>query len=122
MNECIKSLKFSFKESNIQYEEYFFHGIPIPYDIKINNVDLTTLNISWNIIETKNPLKYKIEMAEDNKNFIKIYEGNEKQFFLVDLYPASSYELEFAQYLIIKLVIGQIIKIKTMIEWTDSKN
>ena len=82
-------------------------------------------------------------MAEDNKNFIKIYEGNEKQFFLVDLYPATSYEFRICPILDNKTSNwSEIIKIKTkdldsiilneepnkkkyikkLVEWTDSKN
>ena len=32
-NESMKSIKFYYEENNIEYEEYYFNGIPFPKNI-----------------------------------------------------------------------------------------
>ena len=141
----IKSISFSYieKECNIKYEENIFNGIPIPINILVDNITFTTLDISWNISEIKNSIKYKIEMSEDNKNFKEVYEGPSRKFYLIDLYPDTNYEFRICSILDnqesdwsetvkvkTKNLDSTILQnepnkkkfIKKMIEWTDSKN
>ena len=79
--KLIKSIKFNYEEENnkIKYEEYILNGIPIPKDIEFKDITSFSVNIYWkidNININKNEIKYKVEMREENKEYNKIYEGN----------------------------------------------
>ena len=66
LQTSMKSLKFSYKEekNNINYEEYFFNGIPYPINIEFKDITYNSLNISWktdninNINNNNNKIKY----------------------------------------------------------------
>ena len=63
----MKNLKLDFIDDNIKYEEYYFNGLSIPKNIKINDIKCNSCNISWKIDELniinidKNKIKYKIK-------------------------------------------------------------
>ena len=96
--QFIKSIKFSFNEenSNIKYEEYIINGIPIPKDIELKDITTSSVNIYWKIDDInidKNDIKYKVELKEENKNYIKIYAGNNLNNFVENLLPNTIYEI-----------------------------
>ena len=81
LQTSMKSLKFSYKEeqNNINYEEYYFNGIPYPINIEFKDITYNSLNISWktdninniNNNNNNNKIKYQIEMRKDKQDFIK---------------------------------------------------
>ena len=78
-SEFMKNIKIKYEEDKINYEEYYFNGIPIPKNIQFKDITSSSLNICWNfdnnfIINEK--IKYRIEMRKENEEFKKIYEGN----------------------------------------------
>ena len=69
----IKNIEINYNnEDNLSYKEYYFNGIPIPKDIKINKSD--KINISWSLDEIKIPsfdnkkIKYIIELNDGESN------------------------------------------------------
>jgi hypothetical protein len=73
-NELMRNIKISYneEESIIKYEEYYFNGIPKPYNIEFKDISFDNLKIEWKIdnlninnFEYKN-IKYEIEMRKEN--------------------------------------------------------
>ena len=81
------SLNFYYGEekSDIEYEKYYFKGIPIPYEIIIEYLYDSNVKISWNNINVENidnnKIKYIVEKRKENETtFKQIYEGNNNSF------------------------------------------
>ncbi len=98
--EMISSLKFSFqeKESNINFEEFYFNGTPIPNNIEIKDntfIDYNNLDISWKIENIKNfdKIKFKIEFRKENEEFVKVYEGEKDNYTINNLKNNTNYEI-----------------------------
>ena len=83
--ELMNSLKFNNQENenNIKFEEFYFNGAPIPYDIEYkdntfinyNNIELIS-KINENIINfDKNKIKYKVKIKKEDENLNQAYEG-----------------------------------------------
>ena len=99
--ELVNSIKFSFQENenNIKYEDYYFNGVPIPYDIECKeNVYLSYINaeIFWkcdfkNI--DKNKVKYKVEIKNENENFKQVYEGEKDNCIINQLEKNINYQI-----------------------------
>ena len=99
--ELMKNLKISYieKENTIKYEEYFFNGIPIPSNIKFNDISTNSFKISWNLDDInllnidKKEIKYRIEMKKENKKekFKQIYEGNDNNYLIDNLDKNTNY-------------------------------
>ena len=94
LNKLVKSLNFYYVEklTNIKYEEYYFNFIqPKP---KFEN-DYSS--ISWNKVNIKNidnnKIKYIVEFRKENdKNFEKLYEGNDNKCSIENLFRNNNYE------------------------------
>ena len=106
LQELMKSLNFFYEEeqSNIKYEEYYFNGIPIPYNIEFKDITGDSVNIYWkidinkNINIDKNIFKYIIEMRKENENFSKVYEGNNTNCSINNLELNTNYEFRICSY------------------------
>ena len=78
-SELMKNIKIKYEEDKINYEEYYFNGVPIPKNIQFKDITSSSLNICWDIDNNfiiNEKIKYRIEMRKENKEFKKIYEGN----------------------------------------------
>ena len=63
----IKSLKFSYQENdnNIKYEEYYYNGSPIPYDIEYKDntfIGYNNIELSWKIDDKINNDKINVNL------------------------------------------------------------
>ena len=119
-SELMKNIKFKYEEdkSKINFEEYYFNGIPKHKNIQFKNITSSSLNISWNIdninINNSAKIKYRIEMRKENEDFIKIYEGNNNNYSINNLIKDTNYE--FIIYSFYNNLIeskSEIYKIKT---------
>ena len=128
--ELMRNMKISFQEekSIIQYDEYYFNGIPTPKDIEFKDITSNSLNISWkidnlNIINIdNNKIKFKIEMREEKEKFIQIYEGNETNYNIKNLKIKTNYEFRINSFY--DDLIGcwsEIKKIKTLLDIDNIK-
>jgi hypothetical protein len=95
LNKLIKSLNFYYvdKKANINYEKYYINFIQ-PTKFTVGN---DSSSISWNKINIKNidsnKIKYIIEFRkENNKNFEKLYEGNDNKCSIKKLLRNINYE------------------------------
>ena len=83
-NELMKNIKIKYEEDKINYEEYYFNGIPKPINRKFKDITTSSLNISWNIDNINNnnneEIKHRIEMRKENEELKKIYEGNNNNY------------------------------------------
>ena len=122
--ELMKNLKISYieNENTIKYEEYFFNGIPIPSNIKFNDISTNSFKISWNLDDInllnidKKEIKYRIEIKKENKKekFKQIYEGNDNNYLIDNLDKNTNYEIKLCSiYNDIISNYTQIYKIKT---------
>ena len=129
--ELMRNIKISFEEENktINYEEYYFNGIPSPKDIQFKDIYSNSVNISWKIDNIKinnidnKEIKYKVEMKRENKNkkFIKVYEGNNNNCNINNLKMDTNYEFRLCSFY--NELIGswsKLYKIQTDIEYCDS--
>ena len=117
------NIKFNYEKekNNIQYEEYYFNGIPIPKNIELKDISNSSLNITWkidniNIIDVDiNKMKYIVEMRKENEKFKFIYEGNNTNYSVNNLNINTNYEFRICS--IYNDLIGEwteIQKIKTL--------
>ena len=94
-NEFIKNLKISFEEEQrkIIYKEYIFNGLPVPKNIKCEDISSNNFKLKWEIDEDKinkldnDKIKYKVEIkkkVENNDNKIKD-EKFQKEFIFSDI-------------------------------------
>jgi len=95
----MKNLKLDFIDDNIKYEKYYFNGLSIPKDIKINDIKNKSCNITWkiddlNIINIdKNKIKYRIEIRKENEQFKSIYEDKNMNYNITKLESNKNYEI-----------------------------
>jgi len=131
--ELMRNIKISFEKEKkiINYEEYYFNGIPSPKDIQFKDIDLNSVNISWKIDNIKinnidnKEIKYKVEMKKENKNkkFIKVYEGNNNNCKIENLKRDTNYEFRLCSFY--NDLIGswtKLYKIKTFDEINCDSN
>ena len=104
--ELMKNLKISFKEeeTNINYSEYYFNGIPYPRDIEVKDITLNSAKLIWKIdnlkllnIDNKN-IKFRVEIKKDKEKFEQIYEGNETNCILSNLIRNTEYEFRIYSF------------------------
>ena len=123
--ELMKNLKITFQEEKCQiiYEEYYFNGIPTPYNIEFKNITSNSLNISWKIDDNlnninidKNKIKFIIEMRKNKEQFVKIYEGNNTNYSVNNLNHKTIYEFRICSYYDDNINLGvKFIKLKLLI-------
>ena len=94
------SLTFQEEETSVKYEEYFFNGMPIPKDIQINDIDISSAKLVWNIDNNitnlnEEKMNYRVEIRKNEKNekFKLIYEGNNKEYLIEKLVDGQNYEI-----------------------------
>ena len=99
--KSIKSFEFNFEKdkNDIIYNEYYINEIFIPSNIQFKEITLSSVNIYWNRDDIKykniddiNKVKYIIEKKENNKEYKKLYEGNNNFFELKDISLNDSFE------------------------------
>ena len=119
--ETMENFKINFidEKSNLNYEKYYFNGIPIPNNITINNITSSNFKISWKIDEPDNEIqdkiKFRLEIKKENDNFNKIYEGNQNNFNCEGLSSNTNYEIRICSFFEnYNSPYGEITKVKTM--------
>ena len=72
-NELISNIKISFvkEQRKVKYEKYYFN-IPIPKEIKFNDISSNSFKLEWKLDNLdkfdKNKITYKVELRELNEN------------------------------------------------------
>ena len=147
--ELMRNIKIDFNDENkLKFEEYYFNGIPKPNNIEFKDIAFNSLQLSWkiddlNILNLDNKkIKFVVEMSRKNKNFIKIYEGNDRNCKIDNLKLDSIYKFRICsiynnilgdwietQDKTIKFICNSIILqesnrqkefIQKLMEWTDN--
>ena len=100
--ELMQSIKPSFneKENKINFDEYYFNGVPIPKDIEHKDntfIDYNNIELSWKIEDMKNldqnKIKYRIQIKKENEEFKQIYEGEKNNYNINNLKNNTKYEI-----------------------------
>ena len=89
------NIKYDDEMDEIKYEKYYFN-FPAPKNIEIKQNTFTPLQISWNIENiniNENELSYLIELRKENKQFEKIYEGNNNYYIIKNLNINTIYDI-----------------------------
>ena len=95
--EQMKNLKINFDKSNINFEEYYFNGIPHPKEIEFKANDFC-IYLSWKIDELnilnfdQNKINYIVEHRIENEEYKKIYEGKDKFCKIENLKENTNYQ------------------------------
>ena len=103
VNQLIQNLKISFekKQKNVTYEKYFFN-IPIPKEIKFNDISSDSFKLEWKLDKLdkldKNKIKYKVALREVNENinekYKQIYFDTNKDCLIANLKNNTKYEIK----------------------------
>ena len=102
--QLMRNIKINFNKENdekLKFEDYYFNGICKPKDVEIKDITDCSINLCWktddlNILNLdKKQIKYIVEIKKKkkNKNFTKIYEGNESSCKIENLKYKTEYEL-----------------------------
>ena len=118
--ELMRNLKIDFQEdkSTINYEEYYFNGIPKPKDTELYDITNNSVNLKWkiddiNILEMdKKQIKFIVEMRKQNKKFTKIYEDKESCCKIDNLKENKNYEFRICS--IYNDLVGNWSEIKSI--------
>ena len=120
--ELMNGLKFNYQENenNIKFEEYYFNGAPIPYDIEykeITFIDYSNIELSWKINENiinfdNNKIKYKVEIKKENEQYNQVYEGQNQNCIINNLKNDSNYDIRICSNL--NNVYGLWSEVKTI--------
>ena len=84
--QLMKNINIKFKEEkkNIEYEDYYFNGIPRPSDIDIIDITDNGFNLKWKISTSdfldKNKIKFRVDIK---KKMIKIMKKHMKELILI---------------------------------------
>ena len=102
-NELISNLKISFEEEKrkVKYEKYYFN-IPIPKEIKFNDISSDSFKLEWKLDNLdkfdKNKIKYKVELREINENinekFNQVYFDSNTNCLITNLKSDTKYEIK----------------------------
>ena len=104
--QLMKNINIIYEEdkNKIKYDVYFFNGIHMTSNIELIDINLTSINIKWNIDNIKyldidnNKIKYILELKKENEKFEKIYEGNNTKFILNNLFLKNNYEYRICYF------------------------
>ena len=135
INEFITNLKISFEEEQrkIIYNDYIFSGLPIPKNIKCEDISNDNFKLQWEIDEDKlnkldkNKIKFKVEIGEkvENKDndikierFHKEFLSSDMNCYINDLSPGTEYEFKIS--CIYNDIEGETSKIQNAITFHDS--
>ena len=117
--KLIKSMEFGYKEeeNDIIFNEYYFNGISPPSNIEFKDINFSKLKITWKNgcvnnknINNINEIKYILEIKESNKEYQKIYEGNNNYYELINVSLKDIYEIRLCS------IFNDLIS-----PWTDAK-
>ena len=116
----MKGLNISYNQDVINYEEYYFSGLPIPKDIKIYDITGNGFKVSWKIDDiqkdnmSNKQIKYELEIKKENDKFKSIYNGTDDNYTINNLDENANYEIKVCSiYNNIKSNYSEIYKIKT---------
>ena len=129
----MKSLKLNLDDinENIEYDEYYFNGIPFPKDIKYNvinnnfngfnnfNQNNKQINLSWRIDHNyinidKNKGLFIVELKKENDIFKEVYIGKDCFWELRNLADNSHYELRICfNYNNVRIYSKEVLKFRT---------
>ena len=129
----MKSLKLNLDDinENIEYDEYYFNGIPFPKDIKYNvnnnnfnnfngfNQNNKQINLSWRIDHNyinidKNKGLFIVELKKENDIFKEVYKGKDCFWELRNLADNSHYELRICfNYNNVRNYSKEVLKFRT---------
>ena len=129
-NESMTNLKISFEEEQrkVKYEKYYFN-IPIPKEIKFNDISSDSFKLEWKLDNLdkfdKNKIKYKVELRELNENinekFNQVYFDSNTNCLITNLKSDTKYEIKICcVYNNIEGEWSEIQNIKTDIYIADS--
>lgn len=98
--EVMENLEISLnKDKNLNFDEYYFNGFPIPNNVKF--IYDECLTIYWSkddydkINIESNKLKFSVEMKEEkNEKFEQVYEGKDCNFIIENLIEDNFYEFK----------------------------
>lgn len=102
-----KTLMFTFNESKLSIDStnYYFSGLPIPYNIFVEEKENNKIEISWENDEytikdltDRGKIEYKIEIKYDNKR--KTFNSKENKILLDNLIKKEEYQIH------IKTILG----------------
>lgn len=102
--ESMENIKIDFKKENssVNYEKYYFNGIPIPSNIVNNDITSSSFKICWEIEENNNEIKdkikFRLEIRKENGTFNKIYEGNQNNYSVNGLSSNTYYEIRICSF------------------------
>ena len=99
--QLIKNTKIFFKEdeTKINFDDYYFNGIPTPKNIQFKDITIKDLTIMWTIDNIINidKNKFKVEIKEKTENkleeFKEIYKGENNNCIIDKLKRNTSYEI-----------------------------
>ena len=131
LTELMRNINITFieEESNIKYDEYFFNGIQIPKEIKIEDINNNSFKVNWKIDKLNlvnidnNQIKYRVEIKRENQNenFISIYEGNKTNCLISNLNKNTNYKVRiFCIYKDLNGNSSDIQKVQTLNFDSDS--
>jgi len=100
-NELMPNIKISFEEEQrkVKYEEYYFN-IPIPKEIKFNDISIDSFKLEWKLDNIdkldKNKIKYKVELREVNENekFNQVYFDSNTNCLITNVKSDTKYEIK----------------------------
>ena len=105
------------KDEKIIIEDYYFNGIFKPKDIDIKYAAYNSLYLSWKIKDElnilnvdKKQIKYIVEMRKENKQFNRIYEGNDSNCKIENLKISKKYEFRICS--LYNNILGEWSEIK----------
>ena len=95
-------IKFSEKENDIQFEEYYFNGIPIPQNIEFRDITSNGFKVFWKIdnnkmknIDNNNKIIFNVEIRKENSNkiFTSVYKDSKYNCTINNLKINKYYEI-----------------------------
>jgi len=103
--ELMSNLKISFEEKQrkVKYNKYYFNiPIPIPKEIKFNDISLDSFKLEWKLDNLdkfdKNKIKFKVELREVNGNinekFNQVYFDSNTNCLITNLKSDIKYEIK----------------------------
>lgn len=105
--ELMKSLTFKYKEkkdnNSIEFEEFYFNGLPIPKNINFKNNKGNEITVTWDVDKIKfsgednfiNNLKYRIKMSKENKEQEETFEvEKQKKYQIKNLDCSTNYNFK----------------------------
>ena len=112
LSELIKTMKFSYneEESKIKYEVLYFNEfnvfpeLPIPKNIKFDDITDTEIKISWEYDKINinnidfNKIKYIVEMRKEKEKFNEVYKGENTFCLINNLVKNTNYEFRICLF------------------------